>query len=124
MFTLGVYTYGRPFFTCSVSYVTANGAGPPCLVVRSSHVAFSICDRTFLDGLRVQRSGANGVVYMKYGGRSDDGEQPPRRRHWTPRLGWKGAGPAENHNNRDVTGPAGWYESHGVHGVHGRIPSK
>lgn len=73
-----------------VSYVTTNGparlSGPPSLVVQPSHVAFNICDRTFLDGLRVQSSWANGVVYMKNGGRSDDGEEPPRRRPSTQTL--------------------------------------
>lgn len=90
MFTLGFIQYGRAFFTRFVSYVTANGparlSGLPCLVVQPSNVAFNICDRTVLDGLRVQSSGANGVVYMKYGGRSDDGEEPPRRRPSTPTL--------------------------------------
>lgn len=88
VFTLGFPRYGRAFVARSVSYVTAKGPasvpGPPCLVVLPSHVAFNICHGTFLAELRVQRAGANGVVYMKYGGRSDDGEQPPRRRPPTP----------------------------------------
>lgn len=91
MFTLGFAQYGRACFPRSVSYVTANGparlSGPQCIVVQPSHVGFNVCDGTFLDGLRVQSSGANRVVYMKYGGRSDDGEEPPRRRPSTPTLG-------------------------------------
>lgn len=98
MFTLGFASYGRVVLTRSVSYVTANGparlSGPRCLVVQPSHVTFNICNRTFSDGFRVQSSGANGVVYMKYGGRSDNGEPPPRRRPSTPTLRLKGAEPS------------------------------
>lgn len=67
-------------------------------------------------------SGANGVVYMKCGGRTDDGEEAePRRRPETrpdcsrgkrllaPRR--RGGGVREeNHNKSDVTRPCGWYE--------------
>lgn len=117
VFTLGFTQYGRACFTRSVSYVTTDGPasriGPPCLVVLPSHVAFNICHRTFfLPGLRVQSREANGVVYMKYGGRSDNGEQPPRRRPSTPTLRWEGRSQRKNHNKSDVTRPCGWYESY------------
>lgn len=116
VFTLGFPQYGRAFFARSASCVTTNGPasvpGPPCLVVLPSHVAFNICHGTFLAGLRVQGAGANGVVYMKYGGRSDDGEQPPRRRPSTPTLRGGGRSQRRNHNKFDVTRPCGWYESY------------
>lgn len=93
--------------------------GPPSLVVQPSHVSFNVCDRTFLDGLRVRSSGANGVVYMKYGGRSDDGEEPPRRRPSTPTLRREGAGPA-GRITTSVTSlglVAGMNHTETVHGV-------
>lgn len=127
LFTLRVYAIWTRFrslffiLIIIIFYTGTNGDRSTSTVCLSTAPLFTSDTEHFWPEPR--SSGANGVVYMKCGGRTDDGEEAePRRRPETrpdcsrgkrllaPRRRRGGGAREENHNKSDVTRPCGWYE--------------